>query len=102
VGNFLHVGAKFFAKIGDRVGIANFQREKRIRGVLNQLGAANGGHQKFRFVVIGTLAFVNGTGEFTLQDGAIDFAKLFGGGGILDAHNNAIGVEEILDGSAFA
>src|SRR2546422_9859970 len=42
--DFLHVCADFFAKIGDDVGAADFQREEPIRGVLDNFGAAGGGH----------------------------------------------------------
>ena len=40
--------------------------------------------------------------KFALEDGAIDFAEFFGGGGIFDADNDAIGMEKIVNGGAFA
>src|SRR6266704_692789 len=47
--DFFHVGADFFAEIGNHVGITDFQREKGIRGVLDELGAVDGGNEKLGF-----------------------------------------------------
>src|SRR6266478_5283855 len=51
--DFLDVCADFFAKIGDDVGVADFQREERIRSVLDKFGAVDGGDKEFGFVARG-------------------------------------------------
>jgi hypothetical protein len=40
--------------------------------------------------------------KIALDDRAINFAKLVGSGRIFDADDDAIGMEEIVDGGAFA
>src|SRR5260370_42452724 len=69
--------------------------------MLDQLRAADGGNQEFRFVVVGALAVVNRAGEFALQNWPIDFAKLFGSCRIFDADHEAMGMEKVFDRRAF-
>jgi len=40
--------------------------------------------------------------ETAFEYGTVNFAEFRGGGGILDADNNAVGMEKIRDGGAFA
>ena len=70
--------------------------------MLDQFGAADGGDQEFRLMRIGTLAVVHRASKFVLKNRPVDFAELFGGSRIFDADYNAIGMEEILHGRAFA
>ncbi len=102
MGDFLDVGADFFAEIGDDVGVADFQSEKRIRGVLDELGAVDGGDEEFGLVARRAGAVVHRAAETFFENRAVDFAEFGGGGRILDADNNAIRMEKIGDGGAFA
>src|SRR6266851_3163026 len=100
--HFLDVCADFFAKIGNDVGVANFQREERIGGVLDEFGAVDGGDEEFGFVARRAGSVVHRAAESFLENGAVDFAELRGSGGILDAHDDAVGVKKIINGGAFA
>jgi hypothetical protein len=44
--DFFHIRANFFAEVGDDVGIADFQSEERIGGMLDQLRAVDGSDQE--------------------------------------------------------
>ena len=70
--------------------------------MLDQFGAADGGDQEFGPMCVGTLAVVHRASKLVFKNGPVDFAQLFGGGGIFDTDDNAIGMEEILHGRAFA
>src|SRR5467141_148451 len=100
--HFLDVCADFFAKIGNDVGVANFQREERIGGVLDEFGAVDGGDEEFGFVAWRAGSVVHRAAKSFLENGAVDFAEFGGSGGILDADNDAVGMEKIKDGGAFA
>src|SRR5260370_25371024 len=102
MGNFVDVCDSFVAKIVDHVGITDFQREERIGGVLDELGAGDGGDEEFGFVARGAGSVVHGAAEALLENRAVNFAEFRGGGGILDADNNAVRMEKIRDGGAFA
>src|SRR5258708_8724221 len=90
MGNFLDVSPDLFAKIGDHVGIADFQREEGIRGVLDKLGAVDGGDEKFGFVARRAGSVVHRAAETLLENRPIDLAKFRGGGRVPDTHNNAL------------
>src|SRR5260370_14111961 len=100
--HFLDVSADFFAKIGHNVGVADFQREERIGGVLDEFGAVDGSDEEFRFVARRASSIVHRAAEIFLENWAVDFAELCRGGGILDADNNAVGVKKIINSGAFA
>ena len=102
VRDFFHVCADFFAEVGDHVRITDFQGEKRVGGVLDEFRAVDGGDQKFGFTARGARSLVHRTAETPLENRAVDFAEFRGGGRILDANNNAVRMEKISDGSAFA
>src|SRR2546429_356415 len=102
MGHFLDVCAYFFAKIGDHVGVTDFQREERIGGVLDELGAVDGGDEEFGFAARRAGSVVHRAAETFFENRAVDFAELRGGGGILDADNNPVRMEKIRDGGAFA
>jgi hypothetical protein len=44
---------------------------------------------------------VHGAAKTLVQNGAIDFAKLRGGGRILHADDDAVGMEKVPDGGTF-
>src|SRR5260370_10500817 len=92
--HFLDVCADFFAKIGNDVGVADFQREERIGGVLDEFGAVDGSDEEFGFVARRAGSVVHRAAEIFLANRAVDFADLGGSGGILDADNNAVGVKK--------
>src|SRR5205823_1970268 len=46
--DFFNIGAARVANRGDGVDVGNFQSEKRIRRVLNELGAVNSGYEHGR------------------------------------------------------
>lgn len=101
-GHFLDVGSDALAEIGDDIGIADFEGEEGIGGVLDEFGAVDGGDKKLAARSWRARSIVDGTREAPLDDGTIDLAEVFGGGGILDAYDDAVGVEEVLDGGPFA
>src|SRR5260370_37418557 len=101
VGNFLDVGADFFAEISDHIGIADFQSEKRIGGVLDEFGAVDGGDEEFRFVARRAGTVVHWAAKAFLENRTVDFAEFRGGRGILDADNDAVRMEKVSDGGAF-
>src|SRR5258707_15544527 len=72
--HFLDVCADFFAKIGNDVGVANFQREERIGGVLDEFGAVDGGDEEFGFVARRAGSVVHRPAESFLATGTVDFA----------------------------
>src|SRR5262249_45284716 len=96
------VGAEFFAEVGENVGVTDFQSEERIGGVLDELGAVDGGDEKRRVGSGRARAAVDRAAEFSLEDGAVNFAHDGGGSFVFDADDDAIGMKEIVDGSAFA
>src|SRR2546430_9286266 len=99
MGHFLEVCAYFIAKIGDHVGVTDFQREERIGGVLDELGAVDGGDEEFGFAARRAGSVVHRAAETFFENRAVDFAELRGGGGILDADNNPVRMEKIRDRS---
>ena len=99
--NLLDVCADLFAEIGDHIGITDFQRQKRIRGVLDELGAVDGGNQKFGFAARGAGSVVHRAAETAFENRSVDFAEFGGGRGILDTDNNPVGMKKIRDGGAF-
>src|SRR5258708_37776322 len=101
MGDFLDVGADFFAEIGDDVGVTDFQRKKRIRSVLDELGAVDGGDEEFGFVARGAGAVVHWAAEALFENGAVDFAEFRGGGGILDADDDAVRMEKGKNSGGF-
>ena len=67
--DFFHIRADFFAEVGDDVGVADFQGEERIGGMLDQLRAVDGGDQETvgcRAIRART-AFVNRATELALS-----------------------------------
>src|SRR5258707_9009085 len=81
--HFLDVCADFFAKIGNDVGVANFQREERIGGVLDEFGAVDGGDEEFGFVARRAGSVVHRAAESFLGNWAVEFADPLRSGGIL-------------------
>src|SRR6267154_1428218 len=100
--HFLDIGADFFAEIGDYIGVADFQREKRIGSMLDELGAIDGGDEEFRLVARRTGSIVHRAAKTLFKDGAVNLPEFGGGRGILNANDNTIGVEKIIDGCALA
>src|SRR5262249_7552996 len=101
VGDFLDVGADALAKIGNNVGVADLQSEERIRGVFDELGAVDGGDQEFRGIIRRAGAVVHRAVECAIENRAIDLTQGGRGGLVLDANDDAIGMEEIFNGGAF-
>ena len=102
VSDFVDVGAKLFAEVGENVGVADFQSEERIGCVLDEFGAVDRGDEQRRVSRAGAAVFVNRTCKFSLENRPIDFAHLGGGGFVLDSDYDAIRVKEIFDRRAFA
>src|SRR5437867_10825347 len=100
--DFLDVCADFFAKIGDDVGVADFQREERIRGVLDKFGAVDGGDEEFGFVARGAGSVVYRAAETFLEKGSADFVEFGGSGGSLDADHDASVAKKARDRGAVA
>src|SRR6266436_395177 len=73
--DFLDVRADLFAQIRDDIGITDFQRQKGIRSVLNQLGAVDGGDQEFRLVSQRTGSIVHGASKSLFQNGPVDLLQ---------------------------
>src|SRR5215467_13828717 len=70
--------------------------------MLDQLRAADGGDQKFSLVGVGTFALVYRTGKLAFKNRAVNFTELFAGRRILHADHDAVGMEKVLNRSAFA
>src|SRR5215472_14434322 len=100
--DFFDVSAKLLAQIGDDIRVADFECEKRVGSVFDELGAADGGDQEFRSLARRTRSIVNGAAKTPLKYGAVDLPEFCGGGRILDVHDDAVGVKEVSDGSSFA
>src|SRR5260370_41783124 len=83
MGHFLDVSADFFAKIGHNVGVADFQREERIGGVLDEFGAIDGGDEEFRFVARRGGCIWHRAAVLFLKTVAGDFAWIVGSGEVL-------------------
>ena len=98
----LDVRANLLAKIRNDVGVADFQRQERVRSMLDQLRAVDGGHKKFCCMTGRAWTVVNRTMEAALKNGAVDLSHLGGGGFFLHANDDTVGVEEIIDRGAFA
>src|SRR4029077_679770 len=96
------IGAEALGKIGHHVGGGNFQREKRVRSVLDQLGAVDSGHQPGGSWSGGAGGSMDGAIEFAFEHRAINFLQLTFGCLILHADNNAVRVKKIPDGCALA
>src|SRR2546430_14876512 len=102
VGDFFHIRADFFAEIGNHVGITDFQREKRIGGVLDEFSAVDSGDEELGFAARGTRSVVHRATETPFENRTVDLAQFRGGGRILDADNNAVGMKKIRNGGGFA
>ena len=70
--------------------------------MLDEFRAVNGGDQELATRAWRASAVVHRAMEPAFEDGAINLAEVGGGGFFLDAYNDAVGMEEILDGRAFA
>src|SRR5262249_4740280 len=92
-GDFLHISANLFAEIGDHVGVANFQGEKRIRGVFDKLGAVYGGNEERSWIAGRASPIMNWASKATFEDGAINLPDIRCGRFILDPNNNPIGMK---------
>src|SRR3989442_11431939 len=75
--DFLDVRADLFTKVGDHVGITDFQSQEVDRSVLDQLGAANGGDEKFRLLTRRARSVLDGAPENPLQHPALDVKPVF-------------------------
>src|SRR5690242_5562352 len=102
VGDFFYVRSYLLAKISQHIGVADFQRQKRIRGVLDELGAVNGGNEKFSVAGSGTTSLVYRAVEFALKDRSVDFVQLCGGLIVVNTHHHPVRMEEIPNSRPFA
>src|ERR1700691_3181317 len=75
--DFLDVASEALAQIREDVGIGNFQAQERIRGVLDQFGAGDGGDQKFRLRSRRAFSGMNRARKPAFENGSVKFAKLF-------------------------
>ena len=97
-----HVSAKFFAQSRDFVGIADFECQKDIGGVLDHFGG-NG---------VGVETLGSGTGrrrgdggrrhERLFQNGGKEFGQHLEGFVIARANDKAIRIERVVEGTSFA
>src|SRR5260370_2512526 len=94
--HFLDVCADFFAKIGNDVGVADFQREERIGGVLDEFGAVDGSDEEFGFVARRAGSVVHLAAEIFLENRTVDFAELGRHGGSPVAPDESCGAEKII------
>src|ERR1700686_832976 len=102
VGDFLDVCPDFFAEIGNDVGVADFQRQKGIGSVLDQLGAADGGDQKLGGMSRRAGAIVDRAVEGALENWPVDLAHIPCGGVVFHADHDAVRMPEIFNGGALA
>ena len=78
------VGAGSFADVGHGVDVGNLEREERVRGVLDQLGRVDVGDE-------------NGSDERLVNLLHVGQRAL-----VVGTDDDAVGVEEVIDGAAFA
>ena len=99
--NLFHISIQLFAQIGDDVRIADLQRQKRIRCVLDQFRAVDRSNQKLRFGFRRAAILVHRAAEFTLQDRLVNAAHGLSRGFVVHAHHDAVGMEKIENRRAF-
>jgi hypothetical protein len=87
VGHVLHVAANGLAKIGDLVDEGDLHGEKRIGGILDQLGRPPRREDQGRLVEI---------------ERAVDFGHDGARAFVIDADDDAVRALEVLDGRAFS
>ena len=74
--HFLDVAAQTFAEVGKHIGVGNLEAQERVRGVLDQLGAGDGGDQKCRAACrAGRSHCARGNG-ICFEDRLVNFAQL--------------------------
>src|SRR5579871_3097734 len=79
LGDLRNIGAHLFRQLADFVDVADFERKKRIGGVLNQLRRGQiGGDQRNGFESVGTRQ-VGGNGKRLLQNGPVERIEHLGG-----------------------
>jgi hypothetical protein len=103
-GHFFNVGADRLADVGDDVDEGNFGGEKRVRCVLDDLGRFGRGEQDGRCV-----AFAVRSGDsigrlviFAGREGLVNGLQQIAGAIGVGSDDDAVGVEEVDDGGAFA
>ena len=70
--------------------------------MFDQLGAIDRGCHEVRFGGVRTFALVDRATEFAIEDGRVEFAEFLRGRIVVHADDDAVGMEEVADGSAFA
>ena len=101
VGHFLNISAKALAKVGQDVGVGDFDGKISVRDLLNQFGALNLGDKKLGSGAGGT-CLVHRARESFIQERAISFTQNPFGIAIFNAQKNPVGVKEVTDGGSFA
>ena len=102
VGHFLNIGTDLFTKIGQNVGIGDLDGQEGVGGLLDEFRAAHACQKKLGRIVRRAAIGMNGTLEILFKDWSIELAKSCFGISVVHAEENALWMEEILDGSAFA
>jgi len=102
--HLLDVGVGGFAEIGDGIDKGDFESEKGIGGMLDDLGALGGGEEDGRRC--GDAADTgNGVGAAVILaagEWSVDGVKDGGGAVVVGTDDDAVGVEEVGDGGSFA
>src|SRR5215475_2953689 len=100
--HFFHVGAYFFAQVGDHVCVTDFQSQEGVRGVLDKLRAADGGNEELRFLPWRARAVMHRAMKTFLENRPVNLAEFRSRGRILYAHNDAVRMQKIADCRSFA
>src|SRR5579864_7586413 len=102
VHHFLDIRAEFFRQIGNHIGVGNFQREERIRSVLDQFRAIDCGDHPSGSFHRGARAVMYRAFEFLFEHGTVNFVKLLFGPFVVDTDHDTIRVKKISNSRAFA
>src|SRR5215472_7895188 len=100
--NFGHFGADTLADVRDFVREADLHREEGVRGVLNHFRAGDGSRYH-RDLAHGSRARgERRIDEFLVHERAIEIAHDFHGLAVFRSDYDAVGVERVMNGGAFA
>ncbi len=99
--NFFHVRSDFFAQVRNHIGIADFQRQEGVRGVLDELGAVDRSDQQCGGISRRARAVVDRAMKRPLQNRPVNLSHIVRRGFVFHPHDNAIRMKEILNRGSF-
>jgi len=76
VRHFLHIRADFLAQVGNHIGITDLQRQERVGGMFDQLGAIDCGDEQVYCISRRARPIVYGTSKRAFHDWAVDLTHV--------------------------